>query len=237
MKTYSTLTVCGVVVVAASGLWGLRSSLGQSAAVADATETPSPKPAKERVLNRGEGRYEGGYGGGGEGGYGMGFGEEGAVKGRFRRGPDPLQEIREAAAALGAAEDDDARADAERKLNELLNEYFEEDMKRREQELADVEARVKKLRELLERRREKKRDIIELQVEVLRNEADGLGFFSGDGPRGLMNGHFQFHADPLTVPWQAPAGAVLPAGHPAVPGAAAPPRTAPTPPAPREPPR
>ena len=54
-------------------------------------------------------------------------------------------------------------------------------MERREKELADVEERVTKLRSTLQRRREKKRDILDLQMEVLLNEADGLGFFGGDG--------------------------------------------------------
>ena len=96
----------------------------------------------------------------------------------------PEGQIRKAAEELSQAEDDDAKAEAEEKLNELLDSYFEEDMEHREQELADVEARVKKLRELMERRREKKQDIIALQMQVLVNEADGLGFFGHDAPRG-----------------------------------------------------
>lgn len=95
-----------------------------------------------------------------------------------------MRAIREAAAALGAAEDDHSRVEARERLDSLLNEYFEEDMKRRENELAEVEERVKKLHAQLERRREKKSDIIELQIKVLLNEADGLGFFGNEGPAG-----------------------------------------------------
>ena len=182
MKTYSALTVCGVVVVAASGLWGLRLSLGQEAAATNAAEKPSPRATKERVIRRGD-RGGSGYGEVGGSPYGSAYGMA-TVKFELRGGPHSIQTIREAAAALSEAEDEDAREQAEEHLGELLDEYFEEDMKRREQELAEVEARVKKLRELMERRREKKQEIIELQVEVLRNEADGLGFFSGEGPQG-----------------------------------------------------
>jgi hypothetical protein len=220
MKKYSVLIACGVVV-AAGGLWGLGASWGQEAAAIEAGETPAPKPVKAKVLVRGGG----GYSVAGESRFrGNPDGKE-LVTLEFRGG-DPMQTIREAAAALSAAEDDDARENAERELNELLNEYFEEDMKRREQELADVEARVTKLRELLERRREKRDDIIRLQIEVLRNEADGLGFFSGEGPRGPKT--FQFHAEPFITP----PGAGLPAVHPVFPGPANVPGTPPAPPSP-----
>ena len=111
--------------------------------------------------------------------------------------------IREAAAALSEAEGEDARADAEEKLTRLLEDYFEQDMERREQELADVERRLTRLRTLLERRRDKKEDIIDLQVKVLLNEADGLGFFGQPGPGEVMTfwntasgSEFQLHAPP-----------------------------------------
>ena len=223
MKKYSTLTVCGLAVVAASGVWGLHSSMGQDAAAIEVGETPSARPAKAKVLVRGSSAVST-------------SGDErywktAAVK--WHGGPEPMHQIREAAAALSAADDDDAREDAERELNELLNEYFEEDMKRREQELAEVEARVKKLRELLERRREKRDDIIRLQIEVLRNEADGLGFFSGEGPRGPWNSAFQFTADPFAPSQKVPPRPVLPfADDRLVPGTAPP-----APPAPNQIPR
>lgn len=125
--------------------------------------------------------YSGAYGGG-YSGYGGDYG--GRYNGYGPRGAQPqrLQGIREAAAALSTAEDDKTRNEAREKLDSLLNEYFEADMARREQELKAVEERVKKLHAQLERRREKKSDIIELQMKVLLNEADGMGFFSGDVP-------------------------------------------------------
>jgi hypothetical protein len=93
--------------------------------------------------------------------------------------PDKMHAIREAATALNEAEGDNARADAKAKLTELLDEYFEADMERREKELAEVEERVTKLRSTLQRRREKKRDILDLYIQVSLNEADGLGLFDG----------------------------------------------------------
>lgn len=87
-------------------------------------------------------------------------------------------EIRRAVEALRDAEDDDAKAAATVALIKLLNETFDQDMRRREQELAQVEERVKNLRSQLDLRREKRQEIIDLQIKVLENEAAGLGFFS-----------------------------------------------------------
>jgi hypothetical protein len=95
--------------------------------------------------------------------------------------PEAMQEIREAAAAVSQAEDEESKGEAQERLEQLLDDYFDEDMKRREDELDQVEQRVKKLRDLLQRRREKRREIVDLQVQVLLNEADGLGFFGAEG--------------------------------------------------------
>ena len=68
-------------------------------------------------------------------------------------------------------------------------------MDRREEELARVEERVKKLRALLTKRASKKQEIIDLQIKVLENEADGLGFFNNAQPPGAM-GWSIFHQYP-----------------------------------------
>jgi hypothetical protein len=102
----------------------------------------------------------------------------------FKTGPDSMNEIQSAAKELHDAKEEEARAKAEKKLSGLLNKYFEEDMKRREEELKKVEARVKNLRALLQKRREKQEEILDLQMKVLLNEADGLGFFNNAMPPG-----------------------------------------------------
>jgi hypothetical protein len=87
-----------------------------------------------------------------------------------------------AAAKLRDAESDEERAAATKELAELLDKHFEDDMKHRAEEVARIEERVKKLRDLLEKRAAKKQEIIDLQIKVLENEAAGLGFFSQPGP-------------------------------------------------------
>jgi hypothetical protein len=129
--------------------------------------------------------------------------------------PEKMHAIHEAATALSEAEGDDARSEAKEKLAKLLDEYFESDMERRERELSEVEERVNKLRSTLERRRQKKEDIIDLQIEVLLNEADGLGFFGGES-MGMPGNPWEFKIH--TFPGPKPPAAAIPVG-PGAPGA------------------
>jgi hypothetical protein len=99
----------------------------------------------------------------------------------------PQPSLREAAAAVRSAQDDEAREAASQRLHELLNKTFDADMERREEELAKIEQRLQALREQAARRLEKKDEIIELQTRVLINEADGLGFYSSDEPMFLYS--------------------------------------------------
>jgi hypothetical protein len=87
--------------------------------------------------------------------------------------------ISEAAHAVRDAKDEEARKKATERLSSALDEYFEENMKDRGKELDDIRARLAKLEAQLERRRSKKDEIIDLQMKVALNEADGLGFYSG----------------------------------------------------------
>ncbi|MFO1092581.1 MAG: hypothetical protein U0992_04600 [Planctomycetaceae bacterium] len=54
-------------------------------------------------------------------------------------------------------------------------------MQLREQEIRDIEERVKKLQAQLERRRAAKAELLDLQLKVLVNEAEGLGFYGRGG--------------------------------------------------------
>jgi len=89
----------------------------------------------------------------------------------------PGDKIREAAAQVRDAKDEAARAAAMTQLNSQLDQYFEEDMKARNKELEGIESRLEKLRAQLDRRRQKKSEIIDLQAKVAINEAEGLGFY------------------------------------------------------------
>jgi len=98
-------------------------------------------------------------------------------------GSPPLEvQIREAATKIRDAKDDAERGAATSELAALLDKYFEEDMTARAKELEDVQQRVARLQNQLERRRAKKQEIVDLQMKVALNDADGLGFYSA--PKG-----------------------------------------------------
>jgi hypothetical protein len=100
-------------------------------------------------------------------------------------GPDGGSAIRQAAEAVRDAKEGEEKAAAEKTLDDLLSNYFDEDMARRESELTKIEERLVKLRDLQERRQAKKQEIIELQQKVALNEADGLGFYDGQNQERL----------------------------------------------------
>jgi phosphoenolpyruvate-protein kinase (PTS system EI component) len=75
-----------------------------------------------------------------------------------------------------------------KQLEAAVDKYFDEDMKTREAELAKLEERLSKLRSQLDRRRKAKTDIIQLQIKVLLNEADGLGFTGASFFDGYVTG-------------------------------------------------
>lgn len=85
---------------------------------------------------------------------------------------------RKLAKAVLSANDANEKTVAEDELKEQLGKYFDDDMTQRKEELAKIEERLTKLRELLDRRRTKKQEIVDLQVKVALNEADGLGFYN-----------------------------------------------------------
>jgi hypothetical protein len=93
--------------------------------------------------------------------------------------------IQEAAARISEAPDDAAREAATANLLDVLDELFEADMRAREQDIAEIEARVARLQAQLEHRRAKKQEIIDLQAKVAINEAEGLGFYGERKPDGF----------------------------------------------------
>jgi hypothetical protein len=114
-----------------------------------------------------------------------------------------------AAAALktySAAETDEQRTAAEKDLQNAVSEQFEVLMKSREDQIAELKSRLDKLTEQLQKRRDAKEQIVKLRVQVLVNEAQGLGFYPegtpawpamGYGPGGYGAG---YAPSPVEVP-------------------------------------
>lgn len=74
------------------------------------------------------------------------------------------------------AKTDEDRKKIESKTSEYLDGQFEQDMKRREKELTQIEARLVRLREQLNKRTANKRKIISLQLKQVTMGWDGLGW-------------------------------------------------------------
>ena len=134
-------------------------------------------------------------------------------------GTNVTSAIRKAAEAVRDAKGDEAKSDAQKKLAELLSKCYDDDMVQREHELKQIEERLTRLRELLDRRRTKKQEIIDLQTKVALNEAEGLGFYDSERPaKAAAKGFFVAPRVEAAVP--------APAAPPAIQSPSAPPAPA-----------
>jgi len=126
-------------------------------------------------------------------GYGDGYGRDGSMGeygnmgeygGRNRSFSNRISqrttnnEMRKVINKLQTAKSAEEKAGVMKELTSLLDRHFTADMKKREQNIANIEARIQKLRAQFEKRHAAKDKIIKLQLQVLSNEAEGLGFFS-----------------------------------------------------------
>lgn len=89
--------------------------------------------------------------------------------------------VQEALNKYRDAGDEKEKGNARKEMSTALSDYFDADMQLREQEIRDIEERVKKLQAQLERRRAAKAELLDLQLKVLVNEAEGLGFYGRGG--------------------------------------------------------
>jgi hypothetical protein len=85
---------------------------------------------------------------------------------------------------LRKAKLDEDKTEAKQNIKRAMVGYFDQDMAEREKEIVAIEARAKQLREQLEHRRTAKAEIIELQLKVIEDEANGLGLYQSSQPSG-----------------------------------------------------
>ena len=86
------------------------------------------------------------------------------------------RQLVELRAKLRSAKDEGARTSLAAQYKSLVAAIFDEDLARREGELKRVEARVQRLRNALEKRKAARTRIIDLQVNTVVLEAEGLSF-------------------------------------------------------------
>jgi len=90
---------------------------------------------------------------------------------------DPADgEAKKIAKQLSEAKTDSEKDKLKEKLKELLTKQFDDRQKRHEKELDALETQVKKLKEMVNKRQENKKDIIDERTKQLGREAAGLGW-------------------------------------------------------------
>ena len=77
---------------------------------------------------------------------------------------------------LAEAKTDLARDAIKAKLSEVLAKQFEQRQKQHESEIAELEAKVKKLKDMVARRQENRREIVARRLEQVLRESQGLGW-------------------------------------------------------------
>ena len=87
-----------------------------------------------------------------------------------------IEAFQKQVAALKEAKADKEKLNAQMALQTSLEKFFTRDLARREKEVAEAEGRVKKLREQLDKRKTARQDIINLRLQIIEHEVDGLGF-------------------------------------------------------------
>ena len=105
-----------------------------------------------------------------------------------------------------AGDDATARQSAKEKASELLATIYDELLNGQEQEIDALEKRVVELREQLGRRREAKSRMVELKLEMLLSQTDGLGWPSPE-TRSPLTTYRNPTREPGLGPNWAPAGA------------------------------
>lgn len=97
----------------------------------------------------------------------------------------PLHEsallVQQAQQALANARSDEESQGAQANLRKALNLQFDADMEQREKELESIRERLTEMTRLLEKRSAAKEQIVELRLQVLAQDADGLGWASAAG--------------------------------------------------------
>lgn len=78
----------------------------------------------------------------------------------------------------GQTEDEQQRNNLKEQLSETLAKQFDVQQQLREHEIAKIEAKVKKLRDLITKRTDARKSIIDRRLDQLLREADGLGWNS-----------------------------------------------------------
>ena len=141
--------------------------------------------------------------GGGMGGMGAGWGGMFGMGGR--QDPEAAKQFMEAAKAeqeqhrlltnYAQSTDEKQRAAIKEALSKVLQRQFDLQIQQREREVSQIEARVKKLREMIAKRNAARQTIVTGRLDQLLNEMDGMGWVAPSGPMS-PSGSYQYYSRP-----------------------------------------
>jgi hypothetical protein len=147
-----------------------------SSVLVASAQTPVPRDPKMGSVDA----FAGGYGGGfapfpkgGEFRLGSPYSISGA------QSPEEAQLANQAsglARELGTAKSDTDRDKLKTQLGTILEKQFELRQQRHKKEIESLEAQVKKLRDLVDKRQENRREIIAKRLDQILQESQGLGW-------------------------------------------------------------
>ena len=116
------------------------------------------------------------------------------------------QVLRDAQSKLRSPDATDSdKKEARESISKFLKEEFERDQKTRREQVERLEEQVSKLRKQLDKRQESQSKIIELRMQLLENEAEGLAFPDAfndlNGPSNGPHFYAPYSAPPAIAPY------------------------------------
>jgi len=93
-----------------------------------------------------------------------------------REEADLANQASQVAHQLGSAKSDADREKLKAQLSTILEKQFEFRQQRHKKEIESLEAQVKKLRDLVDKRQENRREIVAKRLDQILQEAQGLGW-------------------------------------------------------------
>ena len=95
--------------------------------------------------------------------------------------------LRKSVSTLRDSDSNEDKAEAREIIRTAIADYFDQDMKHREAELAALKARLEKLTQQLKVRRESKDMIVDHQAKTIELEATGLGLLEHSRAEGTLS--------------------------------------------------
>ena len=86
------------------------------------------------------------------------------------------REAEELGRKLGDAKGSEDRSKIKTQLTEVLEKQFDLRQKRHQDEIKELEAKVKKLKDLVDKRQENRKEIVAKRLDQIMSDAEGLGW-------------------------------------------------------------